>query len=513
MFTLFLKEFKFKNNKFYAIIFSLILFVFGLYSLDHFPTGLFEDDTFFYYTTAYNSLKNGFFTFDGLNSTNGFHPLWMIFLIICGLPLKIIGIKDPSIYGLFFNAISSLIWYLIFINLRNIWTQISALSLSFMTGFGMEGGLAGLIIVEIFKGYFNKSYKEKSWLYLPLILTRIDLSLTAFILAFRKNKFKFYKEFKPYFIILLGICLTFLFNFIIDGHPLSISSFIKSSEITPIFKILKGNLTQNIGNYFRYLFIFSMSCIVFYLVYLKKRRPHLFSNSIPDFTTNLYLFSASLSFLVFHTFFSDTRDWYFTPTGVSLIFLVDKLISQNKVNINIKSLINFFILIITFIELSASLGYFFKEYKSSLLTAEFIKETKNILPNKSKAYVFDSSGFLSWNLLPEVNVINGDGLINSHSYYKMITQKNTELFLNYIRNNDIQYYVTNGNFKHCLGNPYIYKKCEHLKLRDGYSVGKDNFYQSHFEMIGGKELLKSASNRTFLKYKLFKYPDSIFQDN
>lgn len=256
-----------------------------------------------------------------------------------------------------------------------------------------------------------------------------------------------------------------------------------------------------------------MSCIVIYLVFLNKRRPDLFSDSIPDFTTNLYLFSASLSFLGFHTFFSDTRDWYFTSTGVSLIFLLDKFISNNKININIKSLINFLIVIITFIELSASLGYFFKEYQSSLLTREFIKDTKKILPNKSKAYVFDSSGYLSWNLLPEINVINGDGLINSHSYYKMITQKRTELFLNYLRNNDIQYYVTNGNFKHCLGNPYIYKKCDHLKVSDGYSVGKENFYQSHFEMIGGKELLKSASERKFLKYKLFKYPDSIFQDN
>ena len=110
-------------------------------------------------------------------------------------------------------------------------------------------------------------------------------------------------------------------------------------------------------------------------------------------------------------------------------------------------------------------------------------------------------------------MINGDGLINSHSYYKMITQKRTELFLNYLRNNDIQYYITNGNFKHCLGNPYIYKKCDHLKERDGYRVGKENFYQSHFVMIGGQELLKSTSDRTFLKYKLFKYPDSIFQDN
>ena len=51
----------FSNNKF-IFIFSIILFLFGQYSLNHFPTGLFEDDTYFYYTTAYNSLINGFIT-------------------------------------------------------------------------------------------------------------------------------------------------------------------------------------------------------------------------------------------------------------------------------------------------------------------------------------------------------------------------------------------------------------------------------------------------------------------
>jgi len=239
----------------------------------------------------------------------------------------------------------------------------------------------------------------------------------------------------------------------------------------------------------------------------------LITNQIPDFNTNLYLICASLSFLVFHTFFGDARDWYFTPTGVSLIFIVDKFLSKNKLNINIKSLINFFIIVITFIQLSASLGYFLNEYKNTLLSSEFIKETKKILPNKSKVYVFDGSGYLSWNLLPEINVINGDGLVNSHAYYKMITQKRTDLFLNYLRNKKIEYYITNGHFEHCLGNPYIYKNCDDLKLKNGYSLSKENIYQTDFEMIGGKELLKSKSERRFLKFKLFKYPNVIFQDD
>ena len=66
---------KIENNIKFSFLFTSLLFLMGQYSLNHFPTGLFEDDTYFYYTTAYNSLLNGFFTFDGINTTNGFHPL------------------------------------------------------------------------------------------------------------------------------------------------------------------------------------------------------------------------------------------------------------------------------------------------------------------------------------------------------------------------------------------------------------------------------------------------------
>jgi len=39
-----------------------------------------EDDAFFYFRIAGNVVQNGFFSFDGLTPTNGFHPLWMGFL-------------------------------------------------------------------------------------------------------------------------------------------------------------------------------------------------------------------------------------------------------------------------------------------------------------------------------------------------------------------------------------------------------------------------------------------------
>ena len=497
----------FSKNKF-IFIFSIILFLFSQYSLNHFPTGLFEDDTYFYYTTAYNSLINGFITFDGISSTNGFHPLWMIILITCGLPLKLIGLTNPFIFGTIFNGISTLVWFFVLSKFKSIWSQILAASFSLMTGFGMEGALAGLIIIEIFECYFKKNPIRKNWLFLPLILTRIDLSLTAIILALKEIKLKSIKELQPFLIIAIGIVLTLIFNFIVGGYPFSVTSLVKTNDLG--FHNFILNLTQGLGNQLRYLLIFAVSSIFLYLISTSKREAKLRDIKLPDFKTNLYLFAASSSFLIFHTFLGSTRDWYFAPTGISLIFLLDKYI--NKKNFNKKKVIIFLLIIITSLEFTAASAYFYKERQNSLLASDFVNRTKNIIPEKSRIYIVDGSGYLSWAFLPEINVINGDGLVNSISYYKMILKKRVDLFLDYIKRNEIQYNITNGAFEHCLGNPYIYGKCDQFKNYKDIKTSKEYIYGTLFEVINGEKILESKSKRNFMRYKLFKYPDSILKN-
>ena len=494
------------SNKKFIFIFSIILFLFGQYSLNHFPTGFFEDDSYFYYTTAYNSLINGFITFDGINSTNGFHPLWMIILITIGLPLKFIGVTNPFIFGTIFNGISTLVWFYVLSKFKSIWSQILAASFSLMTGFGMEGALAGLIIIEIFECYFKKNPTRKYWLFLPLILTRIDLSLTAIILALKETKLKSLKELKPFLIIVIGILLTLIFNFIVDGYPFSVSSLVKTEDIG--FNNFILNLTQGLGNQCRYLLIFVVSSIFLYLISISKRESKSLDIKFPDFKTNLYLFASSSSFLIFHTFLGSTRDWYFAPTGISLIFLLDKYI--NKKNFNKKKMIIFILIIITSIEFTAASTYFYKERKNSLLASDFVNRSKDIIPDKSKIFIVDGSGYLSWAFLPEINVINGDGLVNSISFYKMILKRRVDLFVDYIKRNKIQYYITNGAFEHCLGNHYIYGKCDQFKNNQDIKISKEYINGSLFEIINGEEIIESTSKRRFMRYRLFKYPDSIF---
>ena len=55
--------------------------------------GLYADDAFYYFEIASNVLRGGGLTFDTINLTNGFQPLWLIVL----LPLAVLGL-DGDVY-------------------------------------------------------------------------------------------------------------------------------------------------------------------------------------------------------------------------------------------------------------------------------------------------------------------------------------------------------------------------------------------------------------------------------
>ncbi len=78
-----------------------------------------NDDGFFYFKVAQNIVSGHGVTFDGINATNGFHPLWMlicipVYALIKGdliTPLRVIVI----LFGIM-QAVSMVVIYRIFVN-------------------------------------------------------------------------------------------------------------------------------------------------------------------------------------------------------------------------------------------------------------------------------------------------------------------------------------------------------------------------------------------------------------
>ena len=72
-----------------ATLLLLVIFLFQLYEsqmpikriLEH----VVNDDTFYYLEVAYRAANGEGFTFDGINSTNGFQPVWGFLLTLVAM--------------------------------------------------------------------------------------------------------------------------------------------------------------------------------------------------------------------------------------------------------------------------------------------------------------------------------------------------------------------------------------------------------------------------------------------
>ncbi len=68
------------------------------------------DDAYYYLLPAANFWSLGFFSFDGLTGTNGFHPLWMALVSACALPLHLMGGLEGLPRAVLWLSVALTIW-------------------------------------------------------------------------------------------------------------------------------------------------------------------------------------------------------------------------------------------------------------------------------------------------------------------------------------------------------------------------------------------------------------------
>lgn len=469
-----------QGNKKLSIFVAIVIFSLCLYSLYFYPTGFNDDDAFFYFTIAYRFVNQGISSFDGLSITNGYHPLWMFALTTFCLPLKVLGIKSIGAFSVFFSLLVSLVWFLIAKEGSNLF-KVIILGLSFRSIYGMETALGALLIIYLFKfsnSVISKKYFSfiNSFLIFLLVLTRIDFSIPILILFFQKTSFK--EKILNISGFLLGILFYFLYNYQLTKHIFTISSYLKVSS-TDILRNLSFNYSSEI---LLYIFLFNFFVFISYILLLKKLLNKSLLNQ-SEYQNHIFLALSSQSFILIHSFLSQIRWWYAVPSTLSIIYLLDSLIRNYPIlrnnifrGLSYKNFAGF----VFFTSSILSLLIFIRFFDDSLKNREFIIKAKEIINNNEQVYVFDSSGVLSWNFMPKLNVINGDGLVNSFNYMKTYL-RGDEPILNYFVENNIHYYINNRATK-C---PTIKKDCG------------DVFKNS-------EHLLTSKAKIRIFKFKLYK---------
>jgi hypothetical protein len=200
-----------------------------------------SDDAFFYYKVAVNFISGNGFSFDGVNLSNGFHPLWMV--VCLGvfwlakfdlvLPLRVLIIVS----GLF-NAATTLVIFRLLIKKVHpaaaavssfLWALVPSIY-AIVAEQGMESGISAFFIALLaYKAstlmdangeITNKQMVEAGFIGVLTILARLDnvfiVAVVGFFLMFRVTRISRHLIFD---VVTIGIAmiLSWIIRFGLEG--------------------------------------------------------------------------------------------------------------------------------------------------------------------------------------------------------------------------------------------------------------------------------------------------------
>jgi hypothetical protein len=417
-----------------------------------------HDDSFFYIKTASNFSKGLGSTFDGVNITNGYHPLYFISLVLLFFIPNFLFKTSPEflfrLVFLYHLVMIIFMQYYIIKSFKNIFKKdfgnLSYLLLAvlffvfvFIRDFGLESHLACVIVsfflyiksIELKTGE-NKIF-IKSLLLSGLFLVRTDYIFSFIPLILLVDVF-IGSNAKKYIITSLIILFSTVFiysfcNYIFFGEIDTISgsilnSFPETNLKSNINTLLKDSI-KLYNQFVRIIFVL-ISFIMFGLFCVKSKKK---DNIVYKFYLMiLSLGTGSILFVSFHLLFNrySIREWYMTlPVFVAIVMLTI-LLSRKKIVLNISLILSAIVLIYVFYGTRVKNLKYVSSY-------EYAKSLNMIVSKNENIFQIDCCGVVGFFF--HGKLINGDGFINSFEYMDCI--KNGKIN-EYLKKYNVKYYST-----------------------------------------------------------------------
>ncbi|MBC8203882.1 hypothetical protein ISS30_04255 [bacterium] len=469
---------KFDSEKLWlytALTFSLAFIIYRLAYLSLQPVpyaiGDFKDDAYYYFKIAQNIVESGISTFDGINVTNGYHPLWMLMI----LPIFVIFKSDlfTPLYVISILQILLFVGFLYF-NLKTVYkignsrAVLICTLILFLLRFhviyfsGMETMLNLFIIALIFQELlFRKNWQ--GYLHSPgkifatgvltalMILSRLDTIFFAFAIAgiILMNQIKLKGVYINHILknlillaspSLLLVGCYFLINYSIFDRILPVSGSIKSS-----FPFPQPRLGYLAG--YREFTILMLCAVIFIIIYIKdligkagfSNKDNWNLDTVTAFFSAGYLVLSAWIVLFMHW---GVYDWHFIPgiilvipTSIKIIKLVDYL--NGKIKIPQLKLISFLsiVLILLFLNGKGILKhhtgrhlFFYKNYEA----ANWVNEN---IPEES-VFAMTECGIFGYYC--DRKVVNLDGVVNNNEYQKYLSEGR---LVDYLKDKSVDYIV------------------------------------------------------------------------
>ena len=417
-----------------------------------------HDDSFFYIKTAENFSKGLGSTFDGVNPTNGYHPLYFLTLVIIFIiPEYLFNASPETLYRLVFSLHTVLIIFISFFvfkslklilkeKFNNIFISILFLLLAsfvFIRDYGLESHLA-ILFLSIFLYIKSKELTGegeypiiKSILLSLIFLSRTDFvfSLIPFVLTtdvYLSHEKKRYSNYSVS-ILLFTVLLYYTSNYIFFGHLETVSGKLLNGFPRFLFvSNIKTLITDpaKLYNQFARIIFLIVSFVVFTLYFFKKGKEQ---EKVRKYLVLIFAMGAgSLFFTLIHLCFNvySIREWYMTlPVFVSII-MISLVFSEIKY-LNVVSVILAIVLFIG-VFYGSRIGNYKYNYGY-----KYAKELNKIIPKDDIIYQVDYCGVTAF--FSDRKIINGDGLINSFEYTDYLKAGKIG---EYMKMKNVKYYST-----------------------------------------------------------------------
>lgn len=434
----------------------LILF-FSFYTSIEFLLNFADDDSFFYIKTAYNFSAGFGSTFDRVDITNGYHPLWFLVLSLYFFILNFFLNFTPELYYrltviliLVINFFTVYSLFLFFKNSNNndSGRQILLFVPLFLTfvairDFGMETHLLCLITSiyllvksrEVSSG--KNSYTYKGILLALIFLTRIDYLFTVIPVLIISDMIVTPLQYRKKYLyvsllsLLIVASLYFSSNWIFFKEILPVTAKVKSTFPETLFFHNIGKLLEPgaFSNQFIKTVYTSGVIVLFLLLSLKEKFKKTFDK------TDYFLFGvccACFVYLLLNILINKhaLKEWYVAfPAFVSSLLLVRMIILFPKV---------YYFSLIIFISMFIFMFCVTRIQNPKWNSAYYYsKEINKNTTDEDRIFMIDLSGIIGF--FSERKIINGDGLINSYEYQEYLSSNN---LTKYFTDRKIDYYST-----------------------------------------------------------------------
>jgi len=437
----------------------IIIFVIGVFSFlapINFLLNFAHDDSFFYLNTAKNFAQGLGSTFDGINPTNGYHPLWFLTISAVYFIVNLFTNASPEFLFRITFIVHAILCVLIAVYLYKAMTNVSGKDvkqfavilillfiLVFPRDFGIESHIACLILslyLYIKSLEFSDGVARiisPALLIALLFLARTDYLLTIipFIIitdiVTSAKEVRIRKLSADLGFVMTAAVLYYSANYLIFGSMTTTPGMILNSfptillwENIKIFSTAPEKIFNQTGR-----LMFLLAVIIIYTIILLRNRGE--KTVRRKFIITLYgICIGSAVFAMSHLLFNYTgvREWYLTMPLVSCSVLATVILRRKYYNISIV----FLLAVFAFVFYKTRLENY--KFTSPVNYAKSLKEKTSA---DDRIFQIDFSGIVGF--ISERHIINGDGLANSFEY---LNYKKEGRLKDYFRKYKVNYYST-----------------------------------------------------------------------